>query len=250
MGWKKAFEYRFNTTIKALRYFMTVVMYGFVWYQVALLNPAINPESLVSYFAVASVLYGLSNYHLDELEIDIRLGHIAKFLLKPMSAYWYYFSTILAEITFEVFLKILFLIPVAWVFNQYLVLTPVRIAWFLAYLPVIALTTFSFYCIATFTAFWFNQVYAFRLTLVNIQRFLSGVFIPLQFFPPALLQLVLFLPFASFVFVPIKTVTDPNWQIAQTQHHFMILVVWLVIFAIGQRLVWNRATHSFESTGI
>lgn len=251
LSWKLLLEYRFDNALRGFRYTVSVLLFGTVWVTIAKISPSaqFEPQYVVTYFIYSALFFGLANYHLDEIETEIRLGYISKFLVKPIDAFWYYFAHQAAIMSFDVLTKLIFIWPIAYFFSIELTTSLPNLVMGLLFIPFIALTTFSFYFAATTCAFWFNEVSALRLTLVFIQRFLSGAFIPLTLFSPLLTSINSWLPFPYFVGTPIAVLLNQlsMFQIIQA---LAILFIWTVLGILSQRWLWHKATHSFEATGL
>ena len=244
-------EYRADYLLRMFRYMIMLVFVMFLWIAVAKEGHllAITIESLVVYYVFALILYGLSNYHLDYVEQDIHLGAISKFMLKPMSPFWYYFSFEAATALGDVVIKTITLVPLALFLGFSWDVSMAALLWYVLFLPLIFYTTFSMFFMLSTLGFWLVQVDAVRMSVLFFSRYVSGIIIPFVFFPDWLQAWLFYSPFPHFAYYPIQLIKG-DLSLNTALSSFLVLSIWAGIFTLGRVWIWKRATYSYESTGI
>jgi ABC-type uncharacterized transport system permease subunit len=116
---------------------MGVLFLALVWIAIAHESPTshIDINFLVTYYVFAACIYSVSNYHLDYVEEDIRLGYISKYLVKPLSPFWYYFIRQGTLTLVEVILKLITLVPLLLLLGYTFTFSFLNCLLFLLFLP-------------------------------------------------------------------------------------------------------------------
>jgi len=244
-------EYRFDFLLRTVRYTTSILMLAFLWLAVAHESTSsnIDPKNIISYYLFSAMIYGLSNFHTDHIEEDVRLGYISKYLVKPVSPFWMYFFNMFAQTLAEVLVKIVLFIPAALLLGYVTFLSPVQ---FLLCVIMGTLVFFAMFCLyfgLSGLAFWFQYVDSIRMCVMFTFRFLSGIFISVSFFPSWYQFISRFLPFEYMAYIPIQMMQG-NLDIRQSLQAICMLVGWTFLFYFFQYFIWQKATHSYESTGI
>lgn len=243
-------EYRVDNLLRLFRYAIMVMFTYFLWRAVSLSNPSLfEPGQLLKYFTIATIIYGLSNFHLDYFEKDIRLGYISTFLVKPVSPYGYYLMTEAATASFDVVIKSIVFLPLSMALGSQYSFSVLQLAVFFLMLPLIFVTAFTSYFVVSSTGYWFTQVDALRMSVMFASRYLSGILVPAMLFPDAVKSVVSWLPWLHFAFTPIELLTN-NLSLSEAAFGISVLIVWLGILTMLRKIIWRIATHSYESTGI
>ena len=227
------------------------MLLALLWLAVAHETPAahIQPQAILNYYIFAAILYGLSNFHTDNIEEDIRLGNISKFLVKPISPFWYYAINMATEAFAEFVTKIVVMIPIAMALGLQLQIDLSHTLLFLIYVPIIFFGMFTLYFTLSTLAFWIQAVDSLRMSVMFVFRFLSGVFVSVSFMPQWYQNISMYLPFQQVAFSPIQIITN-QMSLENGVVNLGILILWMSVFGAGCHLLWQRATHSYEANGI
>ncbi len=244
-------QYRFDFVLRTLKYAGMVIIMSLVWIGVQKSgdNQIMTSDQTVRYFFLAAILYSLSNLHTWYIDEDIKLGYLSKFLLKPISPVWHYFSFESGAVILETLFKFLVILPILYLLGYSLNAGLGDFALLLLFMPIIFIFTFSLYSLISGLCFWFNDVFAIRWSLLIIIRFLSGVLVPISFFPQLFQQISFFLPFQHLAYTPIQMM---NHELPKTTAlmGLGILCGWVVVVTYLRDLLWRAGSKSYESTGI
>ncbi len=237
--------------MRTFRYTASIVLLVFLWLAVAKESTFtfIDPRKIVTYYLFSAIIYGLSNFHTLQVEEDIRLGYISKYLVKPISPYGTYFLSLFAQAFAEVVIKLALLIPIALFLGYHFAISPLELLLCVLMLFIIFFAMFSLYYGFSGLAFWFQAVDSMRMCVMFLFRFLSGIFVSLTFFPSWYQQISHFLPFEYMAFVPIQMLQG-NLNLIDSLKALGVVSFWAIIFFSFQHFIWEKATHSYEATGI
>ncbi|HEX7017387.1 MAG TPA: ABC-2 family transporter protein [Patescibacteria group bacterium] len=244
-------EYRVDNLMRLIRYSALISFVMFLWLAVKKENPdlSLDISQIITYYVAAAIMYGLSNYHLDYVESDIRLGYISKFMLKPLSPHLYYMGVEAATAFFDICVRVFFLIPLVWLLGYAYHPSFLQVLLAVAFLPIIFYTTFTLYFSLSLLGFWFIQVDSIRMSALFLIRFTSGMMIPIIFFPEWFQKLLYYSPAPHFAFTPIRLLQG-ELSLTLGLHALGILSIWAIIITLLQKWMWYQASRNYESTGI
>lgn len=244
------FQYRFDFIVHTSKYALMVMMMALVWIAVQKESQSLSmnlPET-VTYFVLAAMLYSLSNFHTTYIEEDIKLGLYSKYLLKPISAFKYYFSFEFGFALFETLAKSLVMIPLL-MYMGWLVPLPVgNLLLALLFLPVIFIFAFNQFSLISGLSFWITESYAIRWSLTIIFRFLAGFFVPISFFPPITQRVFFWLPFQHLLYTPVQLISG-KLPLSTAAMSFMVLGGWTLVLVWLRLFVWRKGELRYDSTG-
>lgn len=245
------FEYRFDFLMHTAKYAFMVLMMSLVWLAVQNAQglPTTTPQDIIVYFVLAAILYSLSNFHTFYIEEDIKLGYLSKFLIRPVSFFYYYLVYQLGHAVTETALKLLVLGVALGLFGLSFPLTATTVGLFLLFIPVIYWCSFNILSIISLLTFWLTEAWALRWGFTIIFRFLSGMLVPISFFPVFWQQISYYLPFQHLAYTPIQILQN-KVALGAGLHAFAVLLIWAVVLHLTREWIWQRGLKSYEGTGI
>jgi ABC-2 type transport system permease protein len=180
---------------------------------------------------------------------QIKTGDVAVFLLKPLR---YPAMQLANEIGVVAFQVLAVIVPVVAITGlTYGLVPPASFFHGLAY-PAFLLLGFGILfllaLIAGLLAFWLLTAFSMEWLLQALLSLLSGVLVPLWFFPPAVAAMIVHLPFAYVAFHPMAVYLgklDP----AATGATFAIGVGWALALAAFAAWLWHRAARRIVVQG-
>lgn len=89
-------------------------------------------------------------------------------------------------------------------------------------------------------AFWTTEAGGFIMIYQFVNQFFSGALVPLWFFPPVLRRVADVLPFQAQTFTPIS-IYSGHWTGQRALAALGVQLLWVVVIAIADWLVWRRA---------
>ena len=243
-------EYRLDFIIHLVKYAVMVILMALVWLAVdAEGSLGIDRGETIRYFFFAAMLYSLSNFHTWYIEEDIKLGGLSKYLLKPIEPHGYYLSKEIAAAVTELFLKVIIMLPILFALGFNFAIPFAAFGLFLLFLPLIFMFAFNLLTSISYLAFWLNDVFAIRWSLMIVFRFLSGVLVPISFFPLVLQDLFWYLQFQHLAYTPIQLIQQ-NYSVSTGATGLGILLLWTVGIVQARKFIWNTGVAQYEGTGI
>lgn len=251
LQWQSLAEYRLDFLISVTKYSAMVILMALVWLAVGKSGQGLvmNSQETVSYFIFAAMIYSLSNFHTWYVEEDIKLGGLSKYLLKPIDTTNYYLSIEAANAIAETVFKALVMVPLIFLLGFSFSVAPSQLLLFLIFMPLIFYFSFNILTGISYLAFWLNEVFAIRWSLLIVIRFLAGILVPVSFFPQWLQNISWFLPFQHLAFTPIQVMIG-KYSIEKGLSGLLILALWTIVAVRVRSFVWKKGSDSYESTGI
>ena len=251
--WKEAIAYRAEYIISVLaiplRFFVIVMIWTAVYS--ASSDQSIQGYSLanlITYFMISTFVF-TANYDtvVQFLEQENRKGNFLVYLLKPMSFPWLDFLRKIANRAFAIVSEI---IPVTIIFivffSEYFVygnipgiLLAVVFSFIMSYLIHLLVGILTFYLVHVRSVGWLVDFFI---------HFASGVFVPLDLLPPALIAVSDLLPFKYLVFVPTKIYLG-DYVGLELLFQYAMQLLWTLILLGLVYVLWKKAIRHFSGVG-
>jgi ABC-2 type transport system permease protein len=202
------------------------------------------------YVGLGSAIFILFKTYVDwGINSEIREGAIASYLIKPIDfgLYVLFYSLggllmNLAAITIPTLIMLIFVFKINFVFGPGLIIFPLSL--FMAFLVSFFIDYF-----VGLLGFYSESVWGLSTVKDVIVTVFSGALIPLQFFPPTLQKVLLWLPFQAIYHTPLMMVTRPDqdWEIFLPM--LLVQLIWVVALFIATRLFYNQAVKVLRISG-
>lgn len=245
------FEYKLDFFLQSAKYGLVVTCMALIWLAVERSgHPGLFTQNqTISYFFFAAILYPLSNFHPWYFENDIRLGSLVKYLVKPISPIVYYFFFQMAQVVLDMMIKLVVFWGILLLFHLSPQITAIQFFLFLLYCPFVFFFSFLWLTLVSMFSFWITEAYAIRWAVTIVTRFLSGILVPLLYFPNRIQSLLHVLPFTSLAFTPIQFILG-NISVVQFLYSLVVLLGWTVVLGVIYLSVWHRGLLQFEANGM
>ena len=248
--------YRAEILLWAVATCLPLIMLG-VWSQAAasgdfVHGPAWMARYFIAVFLVRQVTIVWVIHHFEYLVVS---GRLSPQLLLPVDPVWRYAVAHLAEqacrlpIVAVMLVGCLLLFPAAWRGDE--AIGP--------WIPGFgALAGGVLACMAAFTlrfalqytfglfAFWVERVSAAHELVYLLILFLSGMVAPLEVWPAAARDAVLWTPFPWLVWFPAKLLMG---EPAPVLRGFVTLGLWIAVLIVINRVVWRRGLKHYSGMG-
>jgi len=182
-----------------------------------------------------------------EFEREIVEGKLSFRLLQPLDPGWHHFASHFAErfarLPFAIGLIVLFfgLYPQAFwqpsLGQILLFLVFVTLAFALRFLMQYTLSMF---------AFWTERASALEQFWFLFYLFLSGLIAPLEVFPPALREIVLWTPFPYLIHVPASLLVGLPVDVGRS---LLVMLGWGTLFGVVYRWLWRKGLRQYSGMG-
>lgn len=251
-----AFHYRFNALASLLLSNLNLLATLAFWRLIyagdtaRVLNGFTLP-GIVTYFLTGSVfrafVYNSSGFSFAQLILSGQLGPL---LTKPCSPLVNGYMRKLASALTGVLPQLALVAALApllggWALWRF---TPLTAPFLLAFLALSTLTCHLLWSLMEYMAFWLEEVNAIIWSIAVLLNLLSGLFLPLDFFPGWSVRVLELLPFASWGYIPSKICvglyTPGQLAVLLAAQLFWVGALWAL-----HRLVWAKGLKKYTSVG-
>lgn len=255
MGVERALEYRVSFFLSMLSAAFPILIQTTMWnylygHSDAAAAFGYEQEQILLYTLLATICSQLVGTGFEwEVNGDIRLGGLNKYLIRPMEYQWYQFFSFLGQKT----PRIMVVGPVMAViigaaFWQGVEITVGRVFAFLCSMVLaMMLNFFLFFCIGLL-GFWLTDVDKLFGTVSIVLTVLSGGVFPLDIFGGALEILTNILPFGYAVQFPVNIINGRfGWE--RIGLGFAAQAGWLFVFACLGGAMWKHGMKRYIAAG-
>jgi ABC-2 type transport system permease protein len=239
----KILAYRLRYYTGIVTYFVNVTVYYFIWKAIYSDNGAIqgfNLNQMITYISVGWIARSFYFNNIDrDLAAQVSEGRLANDLIKPVNMQLMYISQAAGE---SLFRMIMFTAPTALVILLVFPVSPP--AGFVQCLLFLVSLVFSFLVFALIN--FIIGLFAIRLkSILGLIRakhivieLLSGLLIPLSFFPATFQRVFDFLPFKHITYTPLVLYLGKATGTAAVKA-LSVQILWVVILAVVGHLFWR-----------
>ena len=254
-NWIQALEYRANAVVGVI----AIVSGLFIEYQIwSLIFKSQNLKHVNGFsfeelmvFIFLSIMVGQlkSSWHTSgEMIEGIRTGDINKFLIRPISYFWYHFMMFIGVNSLYYTVYSSLLIGLIIIFPGMIFPELINILGFILALLVSIFLSYSIYYIMICFAFWFGEVRSIVVAYNLTMLVLSGQYIPIRLFPEPIIKFMEITPFIYLVDFPVSIATG-RMPLDMWLANFIISIGWCIIMWLAGILIYNKGIKSYEAYG-
>jgi ABC-2 type transport system permease protein len=206
-----------------------------------------NFESMITYHVWSMIVGLLAQGHSGmNLSEDIRHGKISTYLIYPFNFWEFHTAGFLSFQVIQIFISIITLFCIS---TLDLVSLPAIefIFYGMSYCLFVSLFWYTLQYLTGVLAFWLEETWMIRVLLQIITAFLSGAILPLDLYPPWLINILQFTPFPYLTYYPIKIfMGDINFM----PHAYLVVSLWTILFFILNRKLWQKGMKLYTAAGM
>jgi len=246
-----AFRLRYYTGI--ITYLINVTVYYFIWSAVYRGGGQIAGYGLAQMVTYVSVGWILRSFYWNtidqEMAYEVIEGKIAMDLIKPVNVLWMWFSRAMGESAFRLgLLTVPTAIVVALIFPVQAPASTIHFALFL----VAAVGSFSLMAAINFMigtwAIPLKSILALIRAKYWLIELLSGLLIPISFFPGSIQKIMAWLPFEHIAYTPLQIYLG-KLDIHQSLLALGVQWLWVVALLWLADFWWNHASRKITIQG-
>jgi len=249
-------EYRFNTLLKIafgnLEMFITIMFWIVIYRsnQLQQIN-SFGLEETVTYFVMYSItskfVLSSSGFYFNDL---IKNGKLSSVLIKPYSPNLSIFFGGLADAITECVPQIIFVVILYPITQGYILLSCniINLFFILLFLLFSAILSHLIWCIVGCLAFWVEEAMAIMWTVEIIFCFLAGQYLPLDFFPEVIRNVIEYCPWSCFGYIPVKIFLG-HYSIEMMIKFVVIYLMWFVVLKIIFNFIWTKGNKHYAAVG-
>ena len=261
INWVHALEYRGNALIG-----LFAILSGlFIEYQIWALIFESNNQSPVSMsgtsekfsfnrlivFIFLSIIVGQlksSWMTSSQMILEIRQGLINKYLIRPISYFWYNFMMFIGVNSLYYIVYMLLIVIFILLFPNMIFTTFSSMIGFIVCLILSIYLSYCIYFIMACFAFWFGEVRSI-VTAYNLgMLMISGQYIPIRLFPENVLSVIQWTPIPFLVDLPVSIATGLivgyEWF-----DLFLYGLLWCFILTIISFMIYQLGIKDYEAFG-
>ena len=193
-------------------------------------------------FVVMLIGQGHASWNLSE---DIRMGRISCYLIYPFNFWEFHTASFLSFQGLQIFIAAVSLL----FFSSFgfLNFQPDTFAQGFCLTLVISLFWYTLQYLTGILAFWLEETWILRVILSIVANFLSGAIIPLDLYPPWLVQTLQYTPFPYLVYYPVQILMGESVPILQS---YLVIGFWTIIVIFCSRLLWRKGIKLYTAAGM
>ena len=235
----------------------SILISYFLWFAIFEANGSdrINGFTLnkiIFYYLIVPITFRIQQGEtIGSISGDIYEGRLNKFLLYPISFYYYKLTTYLAHSTF--FLVQLIFLTLIYYFginsDQDISITLLNFSLFVFILIISSVTYFFMNSIAELVSFWADNTWSLGVMIRFFTSFFGGALIPLSFFPEWAVKALAYTPFPYIIDFPMK-VFFGEFTASLYITSILTLIGWTLFFGLISNIVWSRGRYHYSGIGI
>jgi len=245
--------YRLGFLFTIIGNILYMIIAYFLWRSIydgrEILNGLTFDQALL-YVALGSTIFILLKTYTDwGMAGEIRDGTISVYLTKPIDYQLYnlfttvgFASTSVVTVTLPTVIMLLFVFRIHFALGAGYLFFPISLL--LAFI-----INFNMDYAVGLTAFYTESIWGISTTKEIIVSVLSGALLPLQFFPAAIQQILMVLPFQAMFFTPLMMVTKPDKEPGVFLQMLAVQAVWAAVTYVASRLLYNQAIKVLRVAG-
>jgi len=253
LSWQNGLVYRANLLMWRFRQFLGSVMSLSVWSVLFTSQTDLfgyNRSEMISYIFVAALLQGLILASaLHGLAQRIYSGEISTLLLKPISLFSYFAVEEIADKARNVFFTIIESGILIVLFQPQIILPPSEVfALFLLWALGGVLLNFLFSLLFGTLGFWSPETWGPKFLFFIFVDFSAGKLFPLNILPDWLQSILFFTPFPYLTFMQTQLFLG-KIPVDEIAFHSTILLIWIILFTIANKYLWQKGLRSYAAQG-
>lgn len=252
--WAEYMIYRLNFVLWRVRQVMQILVVYFLWWAIFSQRSEIfgySQAMILTYILLSSlvrtIVLGTTTMEIGSL---INHGDLSNYLIRPLNFFRYYLARDAADkllnlLFASVEITILFLLlrpPI------YLQTDWTKLLLSLGAVLLGAILYFYFSLLLSFLGFWTPDVWAPRFLSFVMMEFFSGSLFPLDILPRPILGVVQNLPFAYFIYFPLKIYLG-QLSVQGIISGLTMGAIWTLVVWFLAKLVWQKGLRIYAAEG-
>lgn len=246
-------SYRGEFFVTGLSNLVFIILIYYIWKSIYGDLPQLNGMTFKDtfiYLAIASSLFitfiTFTEWMISSIIIS---GDIVKFLIRPLDFQIHMMIIGLSICTVNIVTtSIPTLILLFFVFSSEIPLG-YNILFFIPSVLLAYFISFHIDYIVGITSFYTESIWGISATKEAVVMLLSGVLIPLPFFPEGIQNVLAFLPFQAIFNTPLTILISDGFSIHNYISKILIQCVWLIALHLLSRLYYERAVRVMTIAG-
>jgi ABC-2 type transport system permease protein len=243
----KILAYRLRYYTGIVTYFVNVSVYYFIWQAIYSSSPSVagyDLRQMLTYVAVGWIIRSFYFNNVDrEMAAEVAEGKIAMSLIKPVDTQLMYLAQTVGEACFR---AVLFTLPIAALLVfVYPIEAPASFSAGLLFLVSCVFSLLIFTMINFIVGMMALHIYSI-LGVIRakyfIVEFMSGLLVPITFFPEKLQSIMFLLPFPHVSFTPLQIYLG-KVKGGEALGSIAMQAAWVAVLFLAGRFGWRLSTR-------
>jgi ABC-2 type transport system permease protein len=249
--WNLVIEYRLQVFIWILTIVLPLIMLA-VWLSVAEERAiaGFDRTRFIAYYLAALIVRNMTGmWFIWDMDSEMRLGSLSFRLLKPMNPIVHYMALALSSRP----IRLLLLVPmgiaaVNWIPGLNWAVDPLNLLVFAGSLVGAWMILFLMQYTIGLTGFWITRTIGVNDAWFFTYSLASGYLVPLDLFPPAVRDVLVYLPFRYTMAFPVDVLMG-RLSGAQILQGIAMQWIWAAAIYVVYRWVWKRGLRRYSAVG-
>lgn len=252
---KETLEYRLSLYVTLFGNVIYLIITYYLWTAIfsstnrTEINGMTLSSTIIYVVLGATISNCLEVYVVWDIGRSIQSGQITLDLLKPMKYRHYILNMVTGKIIgkfvtnfFPIFAVTLFLVKDSLAIGA-------NFVFFLFSFAIGSLINFYLNYVVGIICIYTESIWGINIMKTVVISLLSGMTIPISFFPPLLKRIVEFLPFQAICNIPLTIILDKNNDIFMYIRSIGIQLLWAVILMVFTEFLWNVSIKKITVNG-
>ena len=184
----------------------------------------------------------------SQMIFEIRQGLINKYLIRPVSYFWYHFMMFVGmnSLYFIVYMSLLVLF--LFLYPGMIFQTSISVIGFLITLSLSIYLSYCIYFIMVCCAFWFGEVRSIVVAYNLGMLMISGQYIPIRLFPEEVLRIIQWTPIPYLVDLPVSIATGLIHK-SEWINEIGFGCIWCFILTAICYIIYRYGIKNYEAYG-
>ena len=184
----------------------------------------------------------------SQMIMEIRQGLISKYLIRPISYFWYYLMMFIGINSLYYIVYSFLILLFIFLFPHMIFNLPLSFLGFLASLLISIYLSYCIYFIMICFAFWFGEVRSLVVSYNLAMLILSGQYIPIRFFPDNILNIINWTPIRYLVDFPVSIATGLLSK-EEIYNGLLLALLWCIILSVLGSVIYRLGIKDYEAYG-
>ena len=209
-----------------------------------------NFEQLIVFIFLSIIVGQLKSSWVtsSQMILEIRQGLINKYLIRPISYFWYHFMMFVGTNSLYIIVYMLLVVFFMYMFPAMIFQTYISIVGFTISLLLSIYLSYCIYFIMVCFAFWFGEVRSIVVAYNLGMLMISGQYIPIRLFPQEVLSIIQWTPIPYLVDLPVSIATGLIHE-SQWIYQISIGIMWCFILTIISFVIYKIGIRGYEAYG-
>ena len=180
--------------------------------------------------------------------LEIRQGLINKYLIRPISYFWYHFMMFVGVNSLYIMVYISLLVAFVFIYPGILFNSLISIIGFGISLLLSIYLSYCIYFIMVCFAFWFGEVRSIVVAYNLGMLMISGQYIPVRLFPENIISIISWTPLIYLVDFPVSTAVG-LYTLNEWIYNLGFSLLWCLIVTFFSFYIYNKGISQYEAYG-